>query len=58
MWQGLVDYKLGVILGLTMFAGAYIGAHFATKLDDLWIRRIFLIAVFLLALKMLYDFSG
>jgi len=56
MWQGLVDYKLGLILGLTMFIGAYVGAHYATKLDDLWIRRIFLTTVFLLAIKMLYDF--
>lgn len=49
MWQGLVDYKLGLILGLTMFAGAYVGAHYATRLDELWLRRIFLTAVFLLA---------
>ena len=56
MWQGLVDYKLGVILGLTMFVGAYIGAHYATKLNDVWIRRIFLTTVLLLAVKMLYDF--
>ncbi len=56
MWQGLVDYKLGAILGVTMFLGAYVGAHYATKLNDLWIRRIFLTAVLLLAIKTLYDF--
>ena len=56
MWQGLVDYKLGLILGVTMFAGAYIGAHFVTKLDDIWLRRIFLTTVILLAIKTLYDF--
>ena len=56
MWQGLVDYKLGLILGITMFVGAYAGAHFVTKLNDLWLRRIFLTTVFLLALKTLYDF--
>lgn len=56
MWQGLVDYKLGLILGLTMFIGAYFGAHFVTKLNDVWLRRIFLATVFLLAIKTLYDF--
>jgi len=56
MWQGLVDYKLGLILGAAMFAGAYTGAHFVTKLNDLWIRRIFLTAVIILAIKTLYDF--
>ena len=58
MWQGLVDYKLGLILGATMFVGAYAGAHFVTKLNDVWLRRIFLTTVLLLALKTLYDFSG
>ena len=56
MWQGLVDYKLGLIIGVTMFAGAYVGAHYATKLNDLWLRRIFLTTVLLLAAKTLYDF--
>jgi len=56
MWQGLVDYKLGAILGVTMFVGAYAGAHIVTKLNDLWLRRIFLTTVLLLAIKMIYDF--
>lgn len=56
MWQGLVDYKLGAILGITMFLGAYAGAYFVTKLNDIWIRRIFLTAALLLAIKTLYDF--
>lgn len=56
MWQGLVDYRLGLILGVTMFAGAYVGAHYVTKLNDLWIRRIFLTAVVVLAIKTLFDF--
>jgi uncharacterized protein len=56
MWQGLVDYKLGLMLGITMFVGAYAGAHYATKLNDIWLRRIFLATVFLLAVKTIYDF--
>jgi uncharacterized membrane protein YfcA len=55
MWQGLVDYRLGIIIGVTMFVGAYVGAHYATKLNDIWLRRIFLTAVLLLAIKTLYD---
>ncbi len=56
MWKGLVDYKLGLIIGAAMFAGAYVGAHYATKLNDVWLRRIFLTTVLLLAAKTLYDF--
>jgi uncharacterized protein len=57
MWQGLIDYRLGLILGVTMFIGAYIGAHYVTRLNDLWLRRIFLTTVLILAVKTLYDLS-
>ena len=56
MWQGLVDYRLGAILAFTMFIGAFAGAHFVTKMDEVWLKRIFLATVFLLAIKTLYDF--
>lgn len=57
-WQGLIDYKLGIILAVTMFAGAYLGAHYATRVSDIWLKRIFLTTVLLLALKTIYDFTG
>jgi uncharacterized membrane protein YfcA len=56
MWQGLVDYRLGFILAITMFVGAYIGAHTVTKLSDVWLKRIFIAAVLILAIKTLIDF--
>lgn len=56
IWQGLVDYTLGFILGITMFAAAYLGAHYATKLNDIWLKRIFLTTVFVLAIKTIFDF--
>jgi len=56
MWQGLVDYKLGAILAVTMFIGAFVGAHYAVKMNEIWLKRIFLATVVLLAVKTLYDF--
>lgn len=56
-WQGLIDYRLGIILAVTMFTAAYIGAETVTKLNDVWLRRIFLAVVFLLALKTILDFG-
>jgi uncharacterized protein len=53
-WQGLIDYKLGIILAITMFLAAYIGAKVVTKLNDLWLRRIFLSTVLILAGKILF----
>lgn len=56
MRGGLVDYPLGIALGLSMFAGAYVGARVALRLNNLWLRRIFLGTVVALALKiLLYD---
>jgi uncharacterized membrane protein YfcA len=55
-WQGLIDYYLGIILAVTMFIAAYVGARTVTKLNDLWLRRIFLSAVVLLAVKTALDF--
>lgn len=56
MWQGLVDYKLGFILAVTMFVGAYIGAHVVTKISDIWLKRIFIATVLILAVKTIFDF--
>jgi uncharacterized membrane protein YfcA len=56
MWQRLVDYRLGAILAVTMFVGAYVGAHYAAKMNEVWLKRIFLSTVVILAVKTLYDY--
>jgi uncharacterized protein len=53
--QGIVNYRLGIVLGIVMFIGGTIGSLVALKLDNRWLRRIFLITVNVLALKMLFD---
>jgi hypothetical protein len=59
MWHGLVSYKLGLILGATMFLGALVGARFAIRIGNLWLRRIFLTAVWALGLKaLIFDVWG
>jgi uncharacterized membrane protein YfcA len=59
MGRGLVDYRLGAILGVTMFAGALLGARYAQRLSNLWLQRIYLAAVWLLGLKtILFDVLG
>jgi uncharacterized protein len=58
IWQGLVNFRLGIMLGAVMFAGAYVGAHYASRMNETWLRRVFLSTVFLLAVKTLYDLTG
>ena len=53
MWHGLVNYRLGLILGATMFIGALLGGRFAIRIGNVWLRRIFLTAVWVLGLKAL-----
>lgn len=54
--QGIVDYKLGIILSITMFVGGIVGSRVALRLSNIWLRRIFLTTVIVLALKTLLDF--
>jgi uncharacterized membrane protein YfcA len=59
MWHGLVDYRLGLILGVTAFVGALVGARLAIRVGNEWLRRIFLTAVWLLGLKVVFfDLLG
>ena len=54
VWRGVVDLKLGIILGVTMFLGALLGSRIALLLSTLWLRRIFIAAVLGLAIKMMF----
>jgi uncharacterized protein len=53
--RGIVDYKAGMVLGITMFVGAMIGGHVALKLSSQWIRRVFIATVVCLAGKMVWS---
>jgi uncharacterized protein len=54
VWRGVLDIKLGVILGVSMFLGALLGSRIVLLLSTLWLRRIFIAAVLGLAIKMLF----
>ena len=54
VWRGVVDLKLGIILGVAMFLGALLGGRIALLLSTVWLRRIFIAAVLGLAIKMLF----
>lgn len=55
IYHDLVDFRLGAVLAITMFTGAYIGAQVVTKLDELWLKKIFFSVAFLISLKLIYD---
>lgn len=49
MHQEIVDYNLGLILGATMFIGGVIGGSLTLKLSNVWLQRIYLTVVAILA---------
>lgn len=53
VWRGVVDLKLGIVLGAFMFLGALLGSRIALFLSTAWLRRIFIVAVLGLAIKLL-----
>jgi uncharacterized protein len=54
--RGLIDWKLGLLLGAVSFASAAAGAAHARNLSDHILRQIFIIAMIVLAAKTLaYD---
>lgn len=53
-WRGIVDFKLGLILGIATFLGGMFGGTIALKMNAAGLRRIFVVAVLGLAARMLY----
>jgi uncharacterized membrane protein YfcA len=51
--RGAIDWRLGVLVSAAAFLGAMLGARWTLALNELWLRRVFFIAVLMLALKTL-----
>ncbi|HET7628646.1 MAG TPA: sulfite exporter TauE/SafE family protein [Bacillales bacterium] len=55
--NGEVDWLLGLILAAGNSIGAWIGTHLAVEKGDKWVRAVLVIAVVLMALKLLGWFE-
>jgi uncharacterized membrane protein YfcA len=55
LWRGVVDVRLGVILGISMFIGALLEGRIVLRLRTVWLRRVFVAAVLALAINMLWT---
>lgn len=52
--RGFIDVRVGIILGIAMFIGALLGGRIVLHLSGVWLRRVFIAAVFALAINMLW----
>lgn len=50
---GIIDYIVGMVLITGMLIGGYLGAKFAVKKGDMWVRALFAIVVVASAIKLL-----
>ncbi len=52
----VIDWRVGVPLGVANLIGGYIGAHLAVRSNERFVRSVFMLTVAALALKLLaYD---
>jgi uncharacterized membrane protein YfcA len=53
-FNGIINYKIGIILLIGMAIGGYAGAHVALKKGNQWIKRLFIIFVIISGIKLLF----
>lgn len=51
---GNINWKLALIASLFFVVGGYLGSKFALKLDQILIKRIFGVLMFIIAIKMIF----
>jgi len=52
-YHDLIDFSVGIPLAFSMSLGAFLGTRLAIAKGNLWVRNLFIIAVILLAIKLL-----
>ena len=53
-FNSLINYKIGIILFISMSIGSYVGASTAVRKGDLWIKRLFVVLVVIMSVKLLF----
>ncbi len=51
--EGIINYKIGVVLLFSMAIGGYIGAHVALQKGDAWVKGLFAVLVVAAGIKLL-----
>ena len=49
-----ISYPLGIALFIGNLIGSYIGAHYSENIGNIWIKRLFIVIVLIMAVKLLY----
>jgi uncharacterized membrane protein YfcA len=52
--QGIIDYKIGLVLFFGMAIGGFLGAHVALRQGNQWVKRVFFVVVLISVMKLLF----
>jgi len=55
LWQGKVDWLVGIFLAAGNSLGAWLGSTFSVAKGDKWIRIVLVIAVLVMSIKLLFS---
>ncbi|MEK6983872.1 MAG: sulfite exporter TauE/SafE family protein [Nanoarchaeota archaeon] len=54
MFQGLIDYKIGILLFIVNVIGGWVGASLVLKFDSCWLKRIMVPISVIMAIKLIF----
>lgn len=52
IYEGIIDWKAGLILAIGNATGGWLGSNFTVNKGDVWIKRVLLVAIVVMAVKL------
>jgi uncharacterized membrane protein YfcA len=53
--KGAIDYPMAIAMFLGCAIGSYIGAHYADRIGNIWIKRLFILIVLIMVIKLMIS---
>ena len=53
-YRGAIDYSLALPMFTGCFIGSWFGAYYADRIGNVWIKRLFVLLLFLMVLKLIF----
>jgi uncharacterized membrane protein YfcA len=53
-YRGAIDYSLALSMFTGCFIGSWFGAYYADRIGNVWIKRLFILLLFLMILKLIF----